>query len=273
MNMEQETYISGMLERTGLLYDRETLEKVRDTVFVLAGFGGVGAITAELLARWGVKKFRLLDMDRYDSSNLNRQLFATSRTLGRYKTEVAAERIMEINPYAEIEQSVTDPVTNENIHEFVKGAGMIIQTTDSPSSQLFYRAGRKYGIPVVNGYSIITGVRVQIYDYRKPNKWFELETLRDKKKFKGRKDIEQMTPEELADFNGEYMHGPGATVNFVTNIAGAMIVSESIKLLTGSGKPCCFPKMIEFDIYNLKLKVKNTYSPFSIENLKKVFGR
>ena len=62
----------------------------------IVGLGGVGAITAELLARWGVKRFRLLDMDRYESSNLNRQLFATSKTLGRYKAEVAAERIMEI---------------------------------------------------------------------------------------------------------------------------------------------------------------------------------
>lgn len=271
--MDKETYISGMLERTGLLYDSDTIEKVRDTVFVLAGFGGVGAITAELLARWGIKKFRLLDMDRYDPSNLNRQLFATSKTLGRYKAEVAAERILEINPHAEIEQIITAPVTNDNVYDFVKGAGMIIQTTDSPSSQLFYRAGRKYGIPVVNGYSTIIGVRVQVYDYRKPSKWFELETLRDKKKFKGQKDIEQMTPEELSDFNAKYMHGAGATVNFVTNIAGAMIVAESIKLLTDSGKPCCFPNVIDFDIYNLKLKVKNSYSPFSIENFKKVFGK
>lgn len=271
--MDQETYLSGMLERTGLLYDRDTIEKVRDTVFVLAGFGGVGAITAELLARWGIKKFRLLDMDRYDPSNLNRQLFATSKTLGRYKTEVAAERILEINPHAQIEQMITAPVTNENVYDLVRGAGMIIQTTDSPSSQLFYRAGRKYGVPVVNGYSTIIGVRIQIYDYRKPNQWFELETLRDKKKFKGQKDIEQMTPEELGEFNAKYMHGAGATVNFVTNIAGAMIVAETIKLLTGSGKPCCFPRVIDFDIYNLTLKVKNSYSPFNMENIKKVFGK
>ncbi|MCA1786846.1 MAG: ThiF family adenylyltransferase, partial [Desulfobacteraceae bacterium] len=233
----------------------------------------VGAITAELLARWGIKKFRLLDMDKYDPSNLNRQLFATSKTIGRDKTAVAAERILEINPYAEIEQVINAPVTNGNVHDFVKGAGIIIQTTDSPSSQLFYRAGRKYGIPVVNEFSTIIGVRVQVYDYRKSNKWFDLETLRDKKKFKGKKDLEEMTDQELADFNGQYMHGAGATVNFVTNIAGAMIVAESIKLLTDSGKPCCFPHVIDFDIYNLKLSVKNSYSPFSMENFKKVFGK
>ena len=271
--MEKDQYLSGMLERTGLLYDRQAIEKVRNTVFVLAGFGGVGAICAELLARWGVRRFRLLDMDQYDPSNLNRQLYATSRTLGRYKADVAAERILEINPYAKIEKLIKAPVSNENVYDFVKGAGMIIQTTDSPSSQLFYRAAARYGIPLANGYSTIIGCRVQVYDYRKPSKWFALEKLRDKKKFRGMKDLEQMNEAELAAFNAEYMHGAGATVNFVTNITGAMIVAESIKLLTDSGKPCCFPNVIDFDIYNLTLKVRNVYSPFSMENFKKVFGK
>jgi len=271
--MEKEEYISGLLERTSLLYDKETIEKIRNTVFAIAGFGGVGAITAELLARWGIKKFRLLDMDVYEPSNMNRQLFATSSTLGKFKAEVAAERIKEINPYAQIEMVIKEPVDNENVHLFVKGAGIVIQTADSPSCQLFYRAAKQYKIPAVNGYSTIIGCRVQTYDYSKPNKWFAIETMRDQKKFKGQKDLAEMNKGELQAFDDKYMHGAGATMNFVTNIAGAMIVSESIKLLTGTGKPCCFPNVIDFDLYNLTLKVKNIYSPFSMENIKKVFGK
>ena len=91
------------------------MEKVRDTVFAIAGFGGVGAITVELLARWGIRKFRLLDKDRYEPSNLNRQIFASSKTFGQYKADVAAERIKEINPYAEIEMVIRDRVDNKNI--------------------------------------------------------------------------------------------------------------------------------------------------------------
>ncbi|HAO23332.1 MAG TPA: hypothetical protein DCQ37_24535, partial [Desulfobacteraceae bacterium] len=68
MNDEQD-YISGMLNRTLLYIDPESVEKVKNTVFAIAGMGGVGAITVELLARWGVKKFRLFDMDVYDASN------------------------------------------------------------------------------------------------------------------------------------------------------------------------------------------------------------
>ncbi len=273
--MEKEEYISGLMERTALFYNEDDIEKIRNTVFAISGFGGVGAITVELLARWGVKKFRLLDMDVYEASNLNRQLFATSATLDKFKADIAAERIRKINQYAEIEMVVKEPVDNENVNKFLDGAGIIIQTADSPSCQLFYRAAKKYKIPAVNGFSTIIGCRVLTYDYRKPNKWFAVETLRDKKKLKGQKDLTQMNKKELSEFNTTFMHGPatGATLNFVTNIAGAMIVSESIKLLTETGKPCCFPNIIDLDLYNLKLNVKHTYSPFSLENIKKVFGK
>jgi len=71
--MNEQEYITAMLNRTGLYFSQEDLDIVRNTTFAIAGLGGVGAITVELLARWGVKKFRLLDMDCYDASNLNRQ--------------------------------------------------------------------------------------------------------------------------------------------------------------------------------------------------------
>ena len=271
--MDQETYISGMLERTLLFYDKDRMEKVRDAVFAIAGFGGVGAITVELLARWGIRKFRLLDKDHYEPSNLNRQLFASATTLGRHKADVAAERIKEINPYAEIEMVIRDKVDNENVHSFVKGAGIIIQTADSPSCQLFYRAAKQYKVPVVNGFSTIIGCRVQAYDYRNSNWWYKLETFRDRIKWRGGKDLTEMTREELGELDKKWMHPPMPTMNFVTNIAGAMIVCEAIKLLTETGKVCRFPRVIDLDLYHNRMKVKNLYSPIRLETFKKVFGK
>lgn len=271
--MDQEAYIGGMLERTLLFYDQERIEKVRDTVFAVAGFGGVGAITVELLARWGIRKFRLLDKDRYEPSNLNRQLFATSKTLGQYKADVAGERIKEINPYAEIEMIIRDRVDNENVHPFVRGAGMIIQTADSPSCQLFYRAAKKYKVPIVNGYSTIIGCRVQAYDYRDSNWYYRLESIRDRIKGRGRKDLTAMTREELDEFDTKWMHPAMPTMNFVTNIAGAMIVCEAIKLLTGTGKVCNFPRAIHLDLYNHQMHIRNLYSPLHLETLQKIFWK
>lgn len=271
--MDQTTYLEGMLERTLLFYPREQVEKIRDTVVSIAGFGGVGAITAELLARWGVKRFRLLDKDRYDPSNLNRQLYATSKTLGRYKAEVTAERIAEINPHAEIEMVIKDRVDNQNVHPFVAGAGVVIQTADSPSCQLFYRAAKRYKVPIVNGYSTLIGCRIQAYDYRTPNRWDKVEQWRDQVKWRGQKDLTEMSRDELEAFDRRVMHPAMPTMNFVTNIAGAMIVAEAVKLLTGTGEAVCFPWVSDLDLYRNRMKVFHLYAPWRLETLKKVFAR
>jgi molybdopterin/thiamine biosynthesis adenylyltransferase len=268
-----EEYLKGMLERTLLFYPTEKVERVRDAIVAIAGFGGVGAITAELLARWGVKKFRLLDKDRYEPSNLNRQLFATSKTLGRLKAEVAAERIKEICPDTEIEMIIADKVDNENVLRFVSGAGIVIQTADSPSCQLFYRAAKRCRVPIVNGYSTLIGVRVQAYDYRNPNFWYRVEEWRDRIKWRGQKDLTEMSRAELEAFDKRVMHPAMPTMNFVTNIAGAMIVGEAIKLLTGTGRPVCFPYVTDFDLFRNRMKVIHLYSPLRMETLAKVFGR
>lgn len=64
------------------------------------GIGGVGGYTAEALARSGVGALDLIDDDRVCLTNLNRQLFATRKTVGQYKVDVAGQRILEINPNA-----------------------------------------------------------------------------------------------------------------------------------------------------------------------------
>lgn len=271
--MDQDLYIEGMLDRTALFYPREMLERVRDTVVAISGLGGVGAITVELLARCGVRKFRLLDKDRYDASNLNRQLFATSKTLGLYKVDVASERIREINPEAEIEIAIKDRVDNQNVHTFIKGAGIVIQTADSPSCQLFYRTARHYRVPVVNGYSTIIGCRIQTYDYRVENWAYRLEQYRDRIKRMGGKELTEMTRDELDEYDRKVMHPAMPSLGYVTNIAGAMIVAEAVKLLTQTGRVCKYPRAFDIDLYNHRSRVIHLYSPFRLETLRKILNR
>ena len=81
-----------------MLLGEETLLKLRDAVIVVAGLGGVGAYAAEMVARAGVGRMVLIDSDRVGESNKNRQLLALDSTLGRLKTEVMVERLLDINP-------------------------------------------------------------------------------------------------------------------------------------------------------------------------------
>ncbi|MBQ8927409.1 MAG: tRNA threonylcarbamoyladenosine dehydratase [Oscillospiraceae bacterium] len=85
-------------ERTQLLLGEEGVAALRRARVAVFGIGGVGGFAVEALARAGVGTLDLVDSDRVVLSNLNRQIIATHDTLGRYKTEAAAERIRSIDP-------------------------------------------------------------------------------------------------------------------------------------------------------------------------------
>ena len=89
--------------RTEMLIGNEGMEKLKSAKVAVFGLGGVGSFVCEGLARSGVGSFILIDFDRIDESNINRQLIATTDTVGEYKVDVMKKRILEINPDAEVE--------------------------------------------------------------------------------------------------------------------------------------------------------------------------
>ena len=88
--------------RTELLLGKEAMNKLEDAHIAVFGIGGVGGYVCEALARSGVGKLDLIDNDKVCMSNLNRQIIATRKTVGQYKTEVMKDRILDINPEAEV---------------------------------------------------------------------------------------------------------------------------------------------------------------------------
>lgn len=263
---DEKKYIEGMLQRSGLFFSREDLEKIMNTTVAAAGFGGVGAIIVELLARWGVRRFRLLDKDRYEPSNLNRQLFASSGTLGRFKVDAAAERITEINPHAIIEMKLPERINCQNAEKLIHGADIVMHATDTPSTLLLYRIAKKYKVPLVNGYSTITGCHIQVFDYKNYKCSSLIERLKDSLKWRGKKDITEMTDEELDELDRKTGHSAMPTLNFVTNIAGCLMVAQAIKLITGKGKVHHYPRRLNLNIMNPNLNITSMFSLFNIQN-------
>lgn len=88
--------------RTRLLIGEEAMEKLQSSRVAVFGIGGVGGYVVEALARSGVGSFDLIDDDKVCLTNLNRQIIATRATVGKYKTDVMTERILAINPKAEV---------------------------------------------------------------------------------------------------------------------------------------------------------------------------
>lgn len=88
--------------RTELLLGKEAMNKLSGSRVAVFGIGGVGGYACEALVRSGVGKFDLIDDDKVCLTNLNRQIIATRKTVGKYKVEVMKDRILEINPDADV---------------------------------------------------------------------------------------------------------------------------------------------------------------------------
>ena len=88
--------------RTHMLLGGEAMERLGRSRVAVFGIGGVGGYVCEALVRSGLGAFDLIDNDRVSITNLNRQIIATRKTLGKYKVDVMRERILEINPKAEV---------------------------------------------------------------------------------------------------------------------------------------------------------------------------
>ena len=91
-----------MQRRKELLLGKDNLEKIQQARVLIFGIGGVGSWCAEGLVRSGVRNITIVDSDRVCVTNCNRQLMATSRTIGQVKVDALRDRLLEINPEANI---------------------------------------------------------------------------------------------------------------------------------------------------------------------------
>ena len=92
----------NQFSRTELLIGKEGMQRLQDARVAVFGIGGVGGYTVEALARSGIGTLDLIDDDKVCLTNINRQIYATRKTVGKYKVDVAKERILEINPEAKV---------------------------------------------------------------------------------------------------------------------------------------------------------------------------
>lgn len=129
--MTQPTLEQQIFHRSRLLMGDAPLQRLHDIRVILFGVGGVGSWCAESLVRSGVKHLTIVDSDRVNISNVNRQLMATTQTVGKVKVEVLKERLLSINPEAEI-TAIQDIYNAENSESFrLNEYDVIIDAIDS----------------------------------------------------------------------------------------------------------------------------------------------
>lgn len=139
------------LSRTALLLGEEAIQKLAECRVAVFGLGGVGGYAVEALARSGIGALDLIDNDTVALSNINRQLYATHSSVGRYKVDVAAERIADISPACRVTTHKTF-VLPSNVDAFdFSQYDYVVDAIDTISGKLaIIQKAKEAGVPVIS---------------------------------------------------------------------------------------------------------------------------
>ena len=142
--------MESAFSRTEMLLGAEAMERLRKSRVAIFGLGGVGGYVLEALARSGVGQLVLIDNDEVSLSNLNRQILATRESIGRLKTDVAAERVRSINPDCRVETHALFYLPETRNEVSFTGLDYVVDAIDTVSGKLtIITEARAAGVPLI----------------------------------------------------------------------------------------------------------------------------
>jgi tRNA A37 threonylcarbamoyladenosine dehydratase len=250
----KERKMLNQFSRTELLFGKEAMEKLENSRVAVFGIGGVGGYTVEALVRSGVGAVDLVDDDKVCLTNLNRQIIATRKTVGKYKADVMKERILEINPNCKVEvhKCFYLPETKDEF-DFSKYS-YIVDAVDTVTAkiQLVMEAQEK-GVPIISSMGAgnkLNPAEFEVADIYKTSVCPLAKVMRRELKKRGIKKLKVVYSKEkpirpIEDMSiscrtncicppgakhkcTERRDIPGSTA-FVPSVAGLIIASEVIK--------------------------------------------
>lgn len=227
--------------RTELLLGEEGIETLSRATVAIFGIGGVGGYVAEALARSGVGAFLLVDKDVISASNINRQIIATTRTVGRAKTEVMRERILDINPEARVEAQNCFFLP-ENADDFDFSAySYVVDAVDTVTAKLeLVLRAKEAGVPIISSMGAgnkLDPTKFQVADIYETSVCPLARVMRRELKKRNIERLkvvysteEALTPQKILSDDSKRVI-PGS-VAFVPSVAGLIIAGEVVKDLT-----------------------------------------
>lgn len=225
----------NQFSRTELLIGKENVKKLANSKVVIFGIGGVGSFVMEGLVRAGIGNFTLIDHDKVEVTNLNRQIIATTKTIGKDKVEVAKERILEINPNAKVEV-FKEFFTSSSKEYFDDSASYVVDCIDTITSKIeLVERANKMNVPIIS--CMGTGNKInpmifEIADIYKTSVCPLARIMRKELKNKGIKQLKVLyskeQPIQISKNIENNKQIPGS-ISFVPSVAGLMIAGEVIK--------------------------------------------
>lgn len=251
----------NQFSRTELIFGSDAMKKLANSRVAVFGIGGVGGYTVEALVRSGIGTIDLIDDDKVCLTNINRQIFATRKTVGKYKVDVAEERIHEINP-ATVVNTYKTFYTPETADQFdFSKYDYVVDAIDTVTGKIaLVMNANAAGTPIIS--SMGAGNKVdptafEVADIYKTSVCPLAKVMRYELKRRGIKKLkvvyskeQPLTPiDDMSISCRAYCICPPGTVRkctqrrqvpgsnaFVPSVVGLIIAGEVIKDLTGFGK-------------------------------------
>ena len=226
-----------VFSRTEMLLGSEAMDRLSRARVAIFGVGGVGGYVAEALARSGVGSLELIDSDKVSLSNINRQIIATLDTVGRYKTEVMKERIMSINPSADVRLRNCFFLP-ENSEEFnFAEYDYVVDAVDTVTAKIaLVMKANEAGVPIMSSMGAgnkLNPAMFEVADIYKTSVCPLAKVMRYELKKRGIKKLkvvyskEMPIKQESSQENGRKI--APASIAFVPSVAGLIIASEVVK--------------------------------------------
>ncbi len=231
--------------RTELLIGAEGVKKLAASRVAVFGVGGVGGYCVEALARAGIGALDLVDSDTVSLTNINRQLHATTKTLGSYKVDVAAERVKEINPSCVVRTFKTfflpETAGEFDFHLY----DYIVDAIDTVTGKIALAVGAKAcNTPLISSMGAgnkLDPTKFEVADLSKTSVCPLARTMRHELKKRGIEHLKVVYSKEepIRPLPSEEESGkretPGS-ISFVPSVAGLILAGEVVKDLIGLGE-------------------------------------
>lgn len=223
----------NQFSRTELLIGKHGIEKLQKAKVAIFGIGGVGSYTVEGLARAGVGHLVIVDYDKYDITNINRQLGATHSTIGKYKVDVMKERVLDINPNIKIEAYRPDEIENGETSLVDSSFTYVVDAIDTMKNKLkLIEKCNEEKVRVITATGAgnkLDPTKFEITDIYKTSVCPVCKILRKELKQRNIKKLKVLYSKEIPqkpETNGERILG---SISFVPSVAGLIIAGEVIK--------------------------------------------
>ena len=213
------------------LIGKENLEKLNKSKVAVFGIGGVGSFVVEGLARAGIGKLLLVDNDTIDITNINRQIHANINTVGKNKVDVMKERILSINPEAEVDVSTEFFMPGSKLLD--NSLGYIVDAIDTVTgkTELVCKAN-ELNIPIISGMGTgnkLDPTKFEVADIYKTSVCPLAKVMRKELRARGIEKLKVVYSKEepIKPNDGDYK--TPASISFVPSVAGLIIAGEVIK--------------------------------------------